>query len=230
MTRLALFTLLLGSNLLVASPSFADEFTVDYRQASLLDVTKQVGIATGKHFIIAGGVKADITMMSAHKVNADDLYHLFRKALHVNHLSLVEDGNIVVIEKRYRNGTRRKYTIKPLPEVDNPALNIGTRLSALRQHLYSNIAQAPAIATQYIRIRASKVNNQLVGYRVYSGRKRDLFRKTGLKQGDLVKAINNIPVDNPLALAAEAKKASSFTLLLANRQGVERKITINLAE
>lgn len=50
---------------------------------------------------------------------------------------------------------------------------------------------------EFVRPQAVMVDGQLRGFRVYPGRNRRMFAESGLRAGDLVTAINGMPLDDP---------------------------------
>lgn len=156
-------------------------------------------------------------------------------AINEDHVVLNNRGNKEILRRSQSDSlastaSRRPASKGNLRDADNAKLSTGRRLRVLRDHIRENPNLVKKIADKYVRVRANKRNGQIIGYRVYPGRDRRLFNKSGLKSGDLVKSVNGIPVDNPLALAAEAESGSFFTLTVANRRGEERQVTLNLAE
>ncbi len=90
----------------------------------------------------------------------------------------------------------------------------------------------PNMIRQIMSPTAVTENGKLVGMRVYPGANRQAFDKLGLKAGDLVTAINSVPLNdqtkaeqifNSLSSSAEAQ-------VTLTRNGVQQDLRLNLAE
>lgn len=100
------------------------------------------------------------------------------------------------------------------------------QLKKMRQEIVAN----PATASQYFRIQPVYNGGQLQGYRVYPGRKRELFHQVGLKSGELLTAVNGVTLNDParsLQLLGDLVQAGSLTLTLQN-DGQSRTVNISL--
>ncbi|HHH47260.1 MAG TPA: type II secretion system protein GspC [Thiotrichales bacterium] len=69
----------------------------------------------------------------------------------------------------------------------------GAILSRYRQQLRSN----PRSLIELVRPIPETRNNRFNGFRLFPGSKPELFRKLGLRPGDLVTEVNGIPLDSP---------------------------------
>lgn len=98
-------------------------------------------------------------------------------------------------------------------------------LSQVRQQILSD----PSSASRYIRLRPARQNGRLVGYRIYPGADKSLFKQAGLKSGELVTAINGKPLDNPaqsLEMLGNLAHASSASVTLESG-GKTRTVEVN---
>lgn len=98
-------------------------------------------------------------------------------------------------------------------------------LSQVRQQILSD----PSSASRYIRLRPARQNGSLVGYRIYPGADKSLFKQAGLRSGELVTAINGTPLDNPaqsLQMLGKLAHASSASVTL-KRGGKTRTVQVN---
>ncbi|HET7315521.1 type II secretion system protein GspC [Salinisphaera sp.] len=104
--------------------------------------------------------------------------------------------------------------------------DVADRIGTIRKKILAD----PATASHYIRLRPARQNGNLVGYRIYPGADKSLFKKAGLQSGELVTAINGKPLDNPAAslrLLGSLAHASSATITL-QRDGQTHTVRIDL--
>ncbi len=101
-----------------------------------------------------------------------------------------------------------------------------TQLSQIRRDLLND----PTKASDFLRVQPAQRDGQLRGYRIYPGRKRELFRAAGLRPGDLVTAINGVQLDDPtkgLGLLGDLSQASQINLTV-ERGGSTQSISVTL--
>lgn len=181
--------------------------------------------------LIASGRKQDVYQVSDAILNNVTL-----ESINEDHVVLSNRGRLEILRLSKvdalakSSGNSSGASAGNLSDADNASLPVPKRLKILRDHIRDNPNKMRVVADKYLRVRANKRNGQIVGYRVYPGRDRRLFNASGLKSGDLVKSINGISIDNPLALAAEAENGTTFNLTVANRRGEERQVTLNLSD
>ncbi|WP_084188408.1 type II secretion system protein GspC [Salinisphaera hydrothermalis] len=104
--------------------------------------------------------------------------------------------------------------------------DVADRIGTIRKKILAD----PSTASHYIRLRPARQNGNLVGYRIYPGADKSLFKKAGLQSGELVTAINGKPLDNPAAslqLLGSLAHASTATVTL-QKDGQTRTVRINL--
>lgn len=104
--------------------------------------------------------------------------------------------------------------------------DVADRIGTIRKKILSD----PSTASHYIRLRPARQNGNLVGYRIYPGEDKSLFKKAGIQSGELVTAINGQPLDNPAAslkLLGSLAHASTATVTLQHN-GQTRTVRINL--
>lgn len=104
--------------------------------------------------------------------------------------------------------------------------NASAKLSQIRNELLSN----PTKAGDFIRVQpvAGPGGQGQLGYRVYPGPNRTAFTASGLHPGDLVTAVNGVPLSNPaetLQLLSQLSQASSVSLSI---QRGKQSQTVNL--
>ncbi len=99
-------------------------------------------------------------------------------------------------------------------------------LSTIRTELLND----PSKASDYLRVQPAQRNGQLRGYRIYPGRKRELFRSAGLRPGDLVTAINGVQLNDPsssLGVLGDLSQSSQINLTI-ERGGRPQTISVTL--
>lgn len=86
------------------------------------------------------------------------------------------------------------------------------KMSEIRNRLLAN----PAVAAQYLRVQPVQApGGGQLGYRIYPGPNREAFKATGLHAGDIVTAINGVPLNNPaqtLQLLSELSQAQQVSV------------------
>lgn len=104
--------------------------------------------------------------------------------------------------------------------------NASVKLSQVRNELLSN----PTKAGDFIRVQpvSGPGGQGQLGYRIYPGPNRTAFQASGLHPGDLVTAVNGVPLNNPaetLQLLSQLSQASSVSLSI---QRGNQSQTVNL--
>jgi general secretion pathway protein C len=98
-------------------------------------------------------------------------------------------------------------------------------LSEIRREVLSD----PAKISQYIRLQPTRRDGNLVGYRIYPGQERELFRDLGLQPGELVTAVNGIALDNTtrnMEVLRTLSQAGSVSVML-ERDGERRTMSVS---
>lgn len=140
-------------------------------------------------------------------------------------------SNRVILDRSGRFETLTLERIKAEASVQRTAAGatVGGDLAADLAAVRQQILQQPASLSRYLRLQPQRENGKLVGYRVYPGQDRDLFQRVGLRPGELITAINGVPLSNPsdaLKMLGQLAEASSVNITLV-RDERERNITIN---
>lgn len=134
-----------------------------------------------------------------------------------------------------RNG---RYETLPLPrehgigggQQSAPTAHTGEgvarALRAYRRKLVSN----PASVFQLLRVIPAQQDGQFVGFRVFPTREKALFRRVGLRPGDLVTSVNGIALDNPRSSmkALEVLRSANDIHLSVLRNGRAVRLNLNL--
>jgi general secretion pathway protein C len=108
----------------------------------------------------------------------------------------------------------------------------GEGSSGVGDQLRTMAQENPEAITQILRPQPVFANGQQRGYRVYPGRNRQQFAKLGLRPGDLVTAINGMPLDDPSRgmEVMESMNSATEVTVTVERNGQSTQITINNAE
>lgn len=100
------------------------------------------------------------------------------------------------------------------------------KLSGIREELLND----PSKASQYLRIQPARANGAMKGYRIYPGRKRELFKEAGLRPGDIVTSVNGVALDDPgkgFQLLGDLSSAQQLNLQI-ERGGQTQSVSVNL--
>lgn len=133
-------------------------------------------------------------------------------AVHANRVILDRSGHYETLTLESLKKAQSMGGLKRTSAVDD---DLADNLSQVRQQILSD----PSSASRYIRLRPARQNGNLVGYRIYPGADKSLFKQAGLKSGELVTAINGKPLDNPaksLQMLGDLAHASSASVTLKN--------------
>jgi general secretion pathway protein C len=97
-------------------------------------------------------------------------------------------------------------------------------LSALREELVAS----PDKIIDYIRFAPVSRGRQFLGFRVSPGRNPEVFNQIGLRSGDIITSVDDVPLDNPQRGFEVAQKIASAQQLnlTVRRGGSERNITV----
>ena len=103
---------------------------------------------------------------------------------------------------------------------------------ALADSVQRLIARGPEVIGEIIRPMPAYANGQLKGFTIYPGRQRSKFSRLGLMQGDLVTAINNVPLTDPQRGMEILKGlgASGTAQVTVERGGSTQTVTIEAAQ
>lgn len=128
----------------------------------------------------------------------------------------------LLLPKRFQGGGMAGAA--PLPGA-SPDSTLGERL---RQIATNN----PSAITDILRPQPVFSGGAQRGYRIYPGRNRAQFNKLGLLPGDLVKAINGTPLDDPARgmEILQTMNSSTDVTVTIERNGVDTQININNAD
>lgn len=100
------------------------------------------------------------------------------------------------------------------------------KLSNIRTELLND----PTKASRYMRMQPARRDGSLVGYRIYPGRDRQLFREIGLRPGDILTRVNGVDLNDPsrsLQLLGELSQASNVDITI-ERAGNQQSFSVSL--
>ncbi|WP_455212707.1 type II secretion system protein GspC [Kaarinaea lacus] len=114
-----------------------------------------------------------------------------------------------------------------------PAQTIDTATadtSQILRHYRDALINDPQSVMGLVRVQPYNKGGKLEGYRIRPGKDRQLLTKFGLRSGDIVKAVNGVPMDNPikaLEILRDLSTASSVTVDI-ERNGSPRSFTFQI--
>ena len=108
--------------------------------------------------------------------------------------------------------------------------SVNTSNSALLKKYRDDLLNDPQSVMGLVRAEPYKKNGQLAGYRIRPGKDRQLLRKFGLRSGDVVTAINGVPMNNPIKALEVMRDLSSATQLNVEveRRGVPQSFSFSI--
>jgi general secretion pathway protein C len=101
--------------------------------------------------------------------------------------------------------------------------------SGLADNIRQFVAQDPQMVAEILRPQPVFAGGQQRGYRVYPGRNRSRFASLGLMPGDLVTAVNGMPLDDPNRGLESLRGvgAGSAVTLTIERNGQTQQLTVD---
>ncbi|HEU0197398.1 MAG TPA: type II secretion system protein GspC [Nevskiaceae bacterium] len=151
------------------------------------------------------------------------------KAIFPDRVVLLRNGSLETLRLHLNQGDDNTPESNVPIAVAGEAGNSAVKLSSIRTKLLAN----PSIAGQFIRVQpvAGNAGQGQEGYRIFPGPNRSAFAASGLHPGDIVTAVNGVPLNNPaqtLQLLSELSRAQSVTLTI-KRGGQTQTKTLNFA-
>jgi len=124
-----------------------------------------------------------------------------------------------------RRNTRRAMTGGIAPS----AIANGDTSAMLRQYRDA-LLNDPQSVMGLVRATPYQKGGQLLGYRIRPGNDRQLLRRFGLRSGDVVTAVNGIPMNNPIKALEVLRDLSTARQLTVNieRRGVPQTFTFSI--
>ena len=102
--------------------------------------------------------------------------------------------------------------------------------SEILRHYRDALLNDPQSVMGLVRVQPYNRGGKLEGYRIRPGRDRQLLTKFGLRSGDVVKAVNGVPMDNPikaLEILRDLSTATSVTVDI-ERNGTPQSFTFQI--
>lgn len=108
----------------------------------------------------------------------------------------------------------------------SPSGDTGEMLRQYRDALLND----PQSVMGLVRAEPYQKDGQLQGYRIRPGKDRQLLTRFGLKSGDIVTAVNGVPMNNPIKALEVLRDLSTATELTVNveRRGVPQSFTFSI--
>lgn len=140
-------------------------------------------------------------------------------------------ANRVILDRggRYETLTlEQEKTADAVRRVDSGERIAGAvteQLGVIRRELLND----PSKISQYVRLQPERRDGNLVGYRVYPARERELFDELGLRRGELVTAVNGIALGDArgnMEVLRTLSQADSVTVTLGSG-GEQRTMTVS---
>ena len=82
---------------LLVNPAYAENITLNLKDADINALIDTVSKKTGKNFIVDPRVKGKVTVISSHPMDVEELYQVFLSILQVHGFSTVPSGNVIKI-------------------------------------------------------------------------------------------------------------------------------------
>ena len=108
-----------------------------------------------------------------------------------------------------------------------PSASTSGDTSSLLKSYRDALLNDPQSVMGLVRAEPFQKDGQLVGYRIRPGNDRQLLRKFGLRSGDVVTAVNGVPLNNPIKALEVLRDLSTATQLTVDveRRGVPQSFT-----
>ena len=119
---------------------------------------------------------------------------------------------------------------EPAPSPGSASTIIGPEAAMKLTEIRSELLNDPTKASRYMRMQPARRDGGLVGYRIYPGRDRELFREVGLRPGDIITSVNGVDLNDPargLQLLGELSQATNINLTV-ERAGNLQSFSVSL--
>ena len=149
--------------------------------------------------------------------------------IHAEHVVLERNGRYEVLRLQKLTASSRSSTTSSSTSSSSASradASVTTELKSVREQILKD----PSKAGDFIRVRPVYSKGQLKGYRIYPGKDRALFRKVGLRSGDLVTSINGQNLNDPqkaFTMLSTLSSANSISLEL-QRRGRTENVSVDL--
>ncbi len=142
--------------------------------------------------------------------------------------------------KKSKSIAKREVRVPSKPQTrrsEPPKNNVASSQAPRRRGAYDNKVtrklkqdRLPKSVGDVVRFSVHREGGKMVGYRIRPGRDRELFEEAGLKNNDIVTAVNGIAVDDPRKLREiyQNLKTATSAQLEVQRDGQPYSINISL--
>lgn len=149
--------------------------------------------------------------------------------IHAEHIVLVRGGRYETLRlQKITNKSTASAASKTTSAATNNTSSVVGDLKSVREQILKD----PSKAGDFIRVRPVYSKGQLRGYRIYPGKDRALYRKVGLRSGDLVTSINGQSLTDPqkaFSMLSTLSSATTITLELL-RRGHTENVSVDLSQ
>lgn len=146
--------------------------------------------------------------------------------VHAEHVVLERNGRYETLRLQKLTSNANSGIRRSSSSRSSSNNSVSGELKSIREQLLKD----PSKAGDFIRVRPVYSKGQLKGYRVYPGKDRALFRKVGLRSGDLVTAVNGQSLNDPqkaFTMLSTLSSATNISLEL-QRRGRTETVSVDL--
>jgi general secretion pathway protein C len=149
--------------------------------------------------------------------------------IYADHVVLERNGRYETLRLQKQTASSRTASVSSSSQTSSRGTTgegVANELKSVREQILKD----PSKAGDFIRVRPVYSKGALTGYRIYPGKDRALFRKVGLRSGDLVQSINGQQLNDPqqaFSMLSTLSSASSITLEL-QRRGRTETVSVDL--
>ena len=135
-------------------------------------------------------------------------------------------ANVASARASARGRSSRRAAVAP--KIDSSKGDNGALLKQYRDALVSD----PQSVMGLINARPHSKDGKLMGYKIKPGKDRHLLRRFGLRSGDVVTAVNGVPMNNPIKALEVLRDLSTATTLSVDveRNGTPQSFTFPINE
>lgn len=148
------------------------------------------------------------------------------QAIFPDRVILSRNGKLETLRLDKDSASNAQLLTTNVGEATAGSVDAAAMLSQIRQQVVTD----PTKAANFIRVQPLTGEAGVRGYRVYPGPERAAFNAAGLKPGDVVTAINGVPLDDPAkALQLLQNLSNATTLNLAvERNGTVQSVNLSV--
>ncbi|NRA43160.1 MAG: type II secretion system secretin GspD, partial [Pseudomonadales bacterium] len=204
-------------------PSFAETYTVNFKDADIKDLIKFVADITGYTVLVDPKVKANISVISQDQLSEEQVYDLFLSVLHTHSYSAIKNGNILrIIPNKSARSSSTEVKVKK-PQTENQAyitqiielknVNATKLIPVLRplvpqQGHMAAYADANAIIVTDTADNVQKIYNIIENLDKTTANEMDIFRLKHSSVEEFVKIVEKV-LTQPAASSKNASEAKA---------------------